>query len=101
MSPEMEFRHKLAALARRLRLLAIERRVSWCLLPGLVLALLLLAAHKLDRLDEPQVFKSHSVTLSETPDQDVSVAHCACQSHRCLAVLQWLSVHGKQSQCRC
>jgi hypothetical protein len=53
MSPEMELRHKLAALTRRLRLLAIERRISWCLLPGLVLALLLLAAHKLDRLDEP------------------------------------------------
>jgi hypothetical protein len=49
----MEFRHKLAAVARRLRLLAVEARVSWCLLPGLVLALLLLAAHKLDRLDEP------------------------------------------------
>lgn len=49
----MEFRQKLSAVVRRLRFLAVEARVSWCLLPGLVLALLLLAAHKLDRLDEP------------------------------------------------
>ncbi len=33
----------------------LETRVSWCLLPGLVAALVMLAAHKLDRLEEPLI----------------------------------------------
>ena len=53
MAPEVELRTKLTAIGRRLRWLTIEERVSWCLLPGLVAALGLLAAHKLDRLDDP------------------------------------------------
>ena len=53
MAPEVELRAKLAAIARRLRWMTIEERVSWCVLPGLVVALGLLAVHKLDRLDEP------------------------------------------------
>ena len=53
MAPEVELKAKLAAIGRRLRWMTIEERVSWCLLPGLVVALALLAAHKLDRLDDP------------------------------------------------
>jgi len=53
MPPELELRAKLGAIGRRLRWLTIEERLSWCLLPGLVAALALLAAHKLDRLEDP------------------------------------------------
>lgn len=53
MAPEVELKARLAAIGRRLRWMTIEERVSWCLLPGLVVALALLAVHKLDRLDDP------------------------------------------------
>jgi len=64
MSPETEYRQKLAAITRRMRWLAVEARVSWCLMPGLLAALLLTAAHKLDRLDEPYFFMVAAVALS-------------------------------------
>ncbi len=49
-----------------------------------------------ERLRKPQVFKSHSEYLSRTPGEDVSDARRVCQSHRNLAMLQWLSVHGNR-----
>ena len=63
MSPDLEIRAKLRSVAGRLRLLVLERRLSWCLLPGLVAALLILAAHKLDRLDEPYIPMALAVGL--------------------------------------
>ena len=55
---------KLAAIARRFRWLVVERRVAWCVLPGLAVALGLIAAHKLDRLDEPYVLAGAAVMVS-------------------------------------
>jgi len=64
MSPELQLDVKLAAIARRFRWLVVERRVAWCLLPGLAVALGLIAAHKLDRLDEPWGLVGAAVTVS-------------------------------------
>jgi len=64
MPPVLELTAKLGALGRRLRWMTIEERVSWCVLPGLVAALALLAAHKLDRLEEPYPLMGVAVGVS-------------------------------------
>jgi hypothetical protein len=64
MSPQTQLDAKLTAIARRFRWLVVERRVSWCLLPGLAAALALVVAHKLDRLDEPTLFAGAAIAVS-------------------------------------
>ena len=64
MSPQIQLDLKLTAIARRFRLLTVERRVLWCLLPGLAIALGLLVAHKLERLDDPVPLMGAAVAAS-------------------------------------
>jgi len=97
MPPEVELRDKLAAVGRRLRWLTIEERVSWCLLPGLVAALGLLAAHKLDRLDEPYPLMGLAVGVSAALglawglSRRVSLLDAACLADRRLGLKERMS----------
>jgi hypothetical protein len=97
MGPEVELRAKLAAIGRRLKWLAVERRASWCVLPGLVAALALLAAHKLDRLDDPYPLMGLAVGVPLALGlfwgalRRVSLLDAACLADRTLGLKERMS----------
>ena len=97
MAPDLEIRSRLQSLQRRLRWLRIEERVAWCVLPGLVIALALLAAHKLDRLDDPYPLMALAVVVPLAAGllwgllRRISLFDAACFADRKLGLKERLS----------